>query len=112
MKINQYIDHTLLNPDAKKDEVKKLIDEAKEYDFKSVCLNSSNVSLARKIDENIRITSVVGFPLGAMTQESKAFEAESAINDGADEIDMVINIGRLKDGDYDYVLEDIKKVRE
>lgn len=112
MKINQYIDHTLLNPEARKDEVKKLIKEAKEYDFKSVCLNSSNVALAREIDEDIRITSVVGFPLGAMTTESKAFEAESAINDGAYEIDMVINIGRLKDKDYDYVLEDIKKVRK
>lgn len=112
MKINQYIDHTLLKADAKKDEIKKLVDEANEYDFKSVCVNSSYVSFIRDMDKDIRITSVIGFPLGAMTTKAKVFETKDAIKDGADEIDMVINVGRLKDKDYDFVLEDIKEVKK
>ena len=112
MKINQYIDHTLLKADAKKDEIKKLVDEANEYDFKSVCVNSSYVSFIRDVDKDIRITSVIGFPLGAMTTKAKVFETKDAIKDGADEIDMVINVGRLKDKDYDFVLEDIKEVKK
>ena len=91
MKINQYIDHTLLKADATKDQVKKIVEEAKEYDFKSVCVNSSYVSFIRNMDKDIRITSVIGFPLGAMTTKAKVFEAEDAIKNGADEIDMVIN---------------------
>lgn len=112
MKINQYIDHTLLKADAKKDEIKKIVDEANEYDFKSVCVNSSYVSFIRDMDKDIRITSVVGFPLGAVAIEAKAFEAQIAIEDGADEIDMVINIGRLKDKDYSYVKKDIEYMRK
>ncbi len=112
MKINQYIDHTLLKADAKKDEIKKIVDEANEYDFKSVCVNSSYVSFIRDMDKDIRITSVIGFPLGAMTTKAKVFETKDAIKDGADEIDMVINVGRLKDKDYDFVLEDIKEVKK
>lgn len=112
MKINQYIDHTLLKADAKKDEIKKIVYEANEYDFKSVCVNSSYVSFIRDMDKDIRITSVIGFPLGAMTTKTKVFETKDAIKDGADEIDMVINVGRLKDKDYDFVLEDIKEVKK
>ena len=111
-KINQYIDHTLLKADAKKDEIKKIVYEANEYDFKSVCVNSSYVSFIRDMDKDIRITSVIGFPLGAMTTKAKVFETKDAIKDGADEIDMVINVGRLKDKDYDFVLEDIKEVKK
>lgn len=112
MKINEYIDHTLLKADAKKDEIKKIVYEANEYDFKSVCVNSSYVSFIRDMDKDIRITSVIGFPLGAMTTKAKVFETKDAIKDGADEIDMVINVGRLKDKDYDFVLEDIKEVKK
>lgn len=112
MKINQYIDHTLLKADAKKGEIKKIVDEANEYYFKSVCVNSSYVSFIRDMDKDIRITSVIGFPLGAMTTKAKVFETKDAIKDGADEIDMVINVGRLKDKDYDFVLEDIKEVKK
>lgn len=112
MKINRYIDHTLLKADATKDQVKKIVEEAKEYEFKSVCVNSSYVSFIRNMDKDIRITSVVGFPLGSVATEAKAFEAQIAIEDGADEIDMVINVGRLKDKDYDYILNDIKEVKK
>ena len=112
MKINQYIDHTLLKADATKDQVKKIVEETKEYDFKSICVNSSYVSFIRDIDKDIRITSVVGFPLGAGAIEAKAFEAQIAIEDGADEIDMVINVGRLKDKDYSYVKKDIEYMRK
>lgn len=112
MKINQYIDHTLLKADARKDEVKKIVEETLEYNFKSICVNSSYVSMIRDMDKNIRITSVVGFPLGAGAIEAKAFEAQIAIEDGADEIDMVINVGRLKDKDYYYVKKDIEYMRK
>lgn len=112
MKINEYIDHTLLKADARKDEIKQIVEEAKEYKFKSVCVNSSYVNYIRQIDKDIRITSVVGFPLGAMQTRAKAMETKIAVEDGADEIDMVINIGRLKDKDYDYVKKDIEEVRK
>lgn len=112
MKINQYIDHTLLKADARKDEVKKIVEETLEYNFKSICVNSSYVAMIRDMDKDIRITSVVGFPLGAGAIEAKAFEAQIAIEDGADEIDMVINVGRLKDKDYSYVKKDIEYMRK
>lgn len=112
MKINQYIDHTLLKADAKKEEIKKLVDQANEYKFKSVCVNSSYVSYIRNMDKDIRITSVIGFPLGGMTTNAKVFEAKDALDKGADEIDMVINVGRLKDKDYDFIFEDIKEVKK
>ncbi|MDO4662342.1 MAG: deoxyribose-phosphate aldolase [Tissierellia bacterium] len=112
--LNKYIDHTLLKPEATKEQIQKIVDEAKKYEFKSVCVNSSYVSyVANELKgSEIGITSVIGFPLGAMTSKAKAFEAKDAIDNGATEIDMVINIGRLKDKDYDYVLEDIKAVRK
>ncbi|BBU47386.1 deoxyribose-phosphate aldolase [Mycoplasmopsis felis] len=114
MNYNKMIDHTYLKPEATEKELNKLIDEAKKYDFKTVCVNSSWVKyVSEKLKgSSVGITSVVGFPLGSMITQSKAHEAKLAIDHGADEIDMVINIGRFKQGDYEYVLNDIKKVKE
>ncbi len=108
------IDHTLLKPDATKDDIKRLCEEAKKYGFWSVCVNPAYVSLATEIlaETDVKVCSVVGFPLGANAPEVKALEAESAVNDGASEVDMVINIGALKSGDYEFVKEDIRKVVE
>lgn len=110
--LNQYIDHTLLKAEARPEEIEKLVKEAETYKFKSVCVNSSYVSLVKKLNKDINIAAVVGFPLGAMATKAKAYETKIAVEDGAREIDMVINIGRLKAGDYDYVLEDIKACKE
>lgn len=112
MKINQYIDHTNLKADATFDQIKKLVDEAVEYDFYSVCVNSSYVKFIRDYNKDIKIAAVVGFPLGAMTKDAKVFEAKEAIRDGASEIDMVINIGRLKSEDYFYVEDEIRAIKE
>ncbi|WP_036456856.1 deoxyribose-phosphate aldolase [Mycoplasmopsis lipofaciens] len=111
---NQMIDHTYLKPEATHKEIDKLIDEAKKYNFKTICVNSSWVSYCKEklTGTNIGITSVVGFPLGACTSETKAFEAQEAIKLGANEIDMVIQIGKMKEGDYTYVLNDIKTVKK
>ena len=109
----KYIDHTYLKPEARKKDIDKLISEAKKYGFKTVCINSSWVRYAaEKLEEtNVGITSVVGFPLGAMITQAKAQEAKLAIEHGASEIDMVIQIGKLKDGEENYVLNDINKVK-
>ena len=114
MKINELIDHTLLKADAVNKDIIKLCKEAKKFLFKSVCVNPNFISLAKKeLDKtNIKICTVISFPLGAMTKEAKIFEAEDAIDKGADEIDMVINISRVKDHDYEYVEDEIKKIRE
>lgn len=112
MKLNQYIDHTNLKADASKADIKNLVDEAIKYNFYSVCVNSANVKLIREYNRDVKIASVVGFPLGAMAKEAKVFEAKCAIEDGASEIDMVINIGRLKDCDYDYVESEIREIKE
>lgn len=112
MKLNQYIDHTNLKADASKTDIKNLVDEAIKYNFYSVCVNSANVKLIREYNRDVKIASVVGFPLGAMAKEAKVFEAKCAIEDGASEIDMVINIGRLKDCDYDYVESEIREIKE
>lgn len=111
-KLNSYIDHTNLKPEAQIDDIKKLVDEAVENDFYSVCVNGTYVKDIKQYNKDVKIAVVVGFPLGAMTIRAKAYEAKCAIEDGASEIDMVIAIGRLKDKDYDYVLEDIKAVKE
>lgn len=111
-KLNSYIDHTNLKADARLCDIKKLVDEASEHNFYSVCVNSTYVKDIKAYNKDVRIAAVVGFPLGAMATRAKAFEAKCAIEDGASEIDMVIEIGRLKDGDYAYVLEDIKAVKE
>lgn len=109
-----YIDHTLLKPDVVSSQIEKLCLEAIQYSFASVCINPYHVRTAKKSLENsdIKICTVVGFPLGATFTEVKAVEAAQAIENGADEIDMVINIGALKDANYDYVEKDIKAVYE
>ncbi|UVD81842.1 deoxyribose-phosphate aldolase [Mycoplasma iguanae] len=114
MNFNKMIDHTLLKPEAKTTDIDKLIQEAIEYQFATVCVNSSWVSYvySKLKNTNVGITSVIGFPLGAMDTNSKVFEAKSAIEAGANEIDMVINIGRFKDHDYDYVLKEIQAIKK
>ncbi len=114
MKLSKYIDHTQLSADATKDKIKKLCDEAKEYDFASVCVNSCWVKYCSEElkDSSVNVCTVVGFPLGAMETRAKAYEAKCAVEDGADEVDMVINIGFLKDGDYDKVEDDIREVKK
>ena len=114
MSIAKYIDHTLLAPDAAKSAIEKLCKEASEYKFASVCVNSCWVSLAADLlkDSSVKVCTVVGFPLGAMDTVSKAYEAAKAVENGADEVDMVINIGYLKSGMLDAVLEDIVSVRK
>ncbi|MGZ9755957.1 deoxyribose-phosphate aldolase [Mycoplasma sp. 246B] len=114
MNYNKMIDHTYLKAEATEKDINKLIDEAKKYGFKTVCVNSSWVKYAsEKLQKSdVGITSVIGFPLGAMITQAKAQEAKLAIDHGADEIDMVINVGRFKQKDYEYVLNDIKKVKE
>ncbi len=112
MKLNKMIDHTILKADAKREDVVRYCEEAKEYDFMSVCVNSCNVKIVKKELEgsDVKVCCVVGFPLGAMATETKAFEAKYCVDNGADEIDMVINIGALKDENYDYVKKDIEEV--
>ncbi|HEL2587267.1 TPA: deoxyribose-phosphate aldolase [Streptococcus suis] len=112
MKLNKYIDHTILKPETTQEQVEKILAEAKEYDFASVCVNPTWVALAAESlkDSDVKVCTVIGFPLGADTPAVKAFETKDAISNGADEIDMVINIGALKTGNYDLVLEDIKAV--
>ena len=112
MKLNKLIDHTNLRPDATKEDIKNLVDEAMANDFYSVCVNSSFVKFVKDYNKDVKIAAVVGFPLGAMSTKAKAFEAKTAIEDGASEIDMVIEIGRLKEKDYDYVLNDIIACKE
>lgn len=112
--INQLIDHTILKPDATIDDIRRLCIEAKEYNFYSVCVNSAYVNVAYNflLHSNVKVCSVVGFPLGATIKEAKAYEAKFAVDSGADEIDMVMNIGLLKSNKIDLFERDIKKVRE
>ena len=114
MKINQYIDHTLLKPESRQDQIDKLIREAKTYNFASVCINPTWVSYAAKALEgtDIKVCTVIGFPLGATTSAVKALETKDAISHGADEVDMVINIGQAKSGHFAFVEEDIRAVVE
>ncbi len=110
--LNKYIDHTILKPYAMQKDIEKLCREAKEMNFASVCINPCNVESAKKLlsGTDVKVCTVIGFPLGANTTAVKAFETEQAYKSGCDEFDMVINIGKLKDGLYDYVKEDIKAV--
>lgn len=110
--INQYIDHTLLKPEATEADIKRLCAEAREYQFYSVCVNSSYVELAARelAGSGVKVCAVVGFPLGAMGLNAKAFEADQACLHGAAEIDMVLHIGALKEGRYSYVTDDIAAV--
>ena len=111
--LNEYIEHTLLKQDATKDQFLKLFEEAKEHKFFGVCVNPAYVKLAKEnlAGSDVKIVTVVGFPLGASSSKVTAFEAKTAIEDGADEIDMVINVSAMKDKNYDYVVEDIKTVK-
>lgn len=113
MNIADYIEHTLLKQDAAQNELIKLFEEAKEYKFKGVCVNGCNVKAAKNYlkDTNVKIVCVVGFPLGSCLSEVKAFEAKKAIEDGADEIDMVINVQSIKDKNFEYTLKDIQTVK-
>lgn len=112
MNLNKMIDHTLLKPEATREMIEKLCQEAKEYDFKSVCVNPYWVSTAYDLlrDSDVLVCTVIGFPLGASTKETKFFETDFAVQEGADEVDMVINIGALKSNNDDVVLEDIRSV--
>ncbi len=112
--LNQYFDHTILKSEATEEDVIKLCKEAKEYGLYAVCVNSSYVALAKKnlAGSQVKIASVVGFPLGACTTATKVFETKNAIENGADEIDMVIHIGAMKEGRINYVLTDIIAVVE
>ncbi|EHA4022457.1 deoxyribose-phosphate aldolase [Enterococcus faecalis] len=112
MELNRMIDHTILKPEATEAAVQKIIDEAKEYSFFSVCINPCWVAFASEqlADTDVAVCTVIGFPLGANTPEVKAYEAADAIKNGANEVDMVINIGALKSQQYDYVRQDIQGV--
>lgn len=112
--MNEFIEHTLLKPTATNEALEKLYDEAKTYNFRGVCVNPINVKKAAEAlkGTNVKVVTVVGFPLGAMISEAKAFEAEKAIEDGADEVDMVINIQAAKNAQWDVVTEDIKTVKK
>ncbi len=114
MKINKYFDHTLLAANATKEDIIKLCSEAKEYDFMSVCVNPYYIKTAKEAlkESDVKVCTVIGFPLGQMTTESKVFETKDAVNKGADEIDMVINVGALKDKDYEYVKNEIHEIKK
>ena len=111
--LNKYVEHTLLKQDATKAELIKLFDEAKQYNFLGVCVNPCYVPLAKEnlAGSDVKIVTVIGFPLGANTTKTKVFETVNAINDGADEIDMVINVTKLKDRENDYIVDEIKQIK-
>lgn len=114
MNYNKMIDHTVLKADTPLETVKRICDEAMEYDFASVCINPCHVAYCADYlkDSDVNVCTVIGFPLGANTSAVKAFETKDAIANGADEIDMVMNIGALKDKNYDLVRDDVKAVVE
>ena len=114
MEINKYIDHTVLKATTTPKDIEKLCNEAKEYKFYSVCVNGCYVSLCKKllVNTEVKVAAVIGFPLGAMSTEAKVYEAKKCIEDGANEIDMVINVGMLKAKEYDYVREEIRQIKE
>ena len=113
MTINHFIEQTLLKPSTTERQIIDLCNDAKKYEFYAVCVNSCYVALAKQLlsKSTVKIVSVVGFPLGAMSTEAKVFEAKTAVNDGADEIDMVINIGLLRSKNYVAVFKDISDVK-
>ncbi|MCF7792219.1 MAG: deoxyribose-phosphate aldolase [Victivallales bacterium] len=110
--LGKYIDHTALKAVTTVEDIKKLCDEAKEYNFASVCVNPYYVEMAHKllVDSDVKVCTVIGFPLGATTKEAKAFEAVKAVADGAQEVDMVMNVSAFKSCDFKYVEEDIRLV--
>ena len=113
MKTAKYIDHTLLKPDARREDIVRLCEEALRYDFASVCVNPSRIETAAEIlqGSDVKVCCVIGFPLGAMSTAAKVFEASDAVTRGAQEIDMVLNIGFIKDGNDTAVTEEIRAVK-
>ncbi len=111
--LNNYIEHTLLKQDAKKEDLLNLFEEAKNNKFLGVCINPCYVKLAKEYlkDSDVKIVTVIGFPLGANTTETKIFETINAIRDGADEIDMVINVTKVKDKDTDFIVDEIRQIK-
>lgn len=111
--LNTYIEHTLLKQDAQKTDLIKLFEEAKEYKFLGVCINPCYVKFAKESlkDSGVKIVTVIGFPLGANTTETKIFETINAVRDGADEIDMVINVTKLKDKEYGFIIDEIRGIK-
>lgn len=109
-----YIDHTLLKPDSTRAQLEQLCTEAAEHQFSTVCVNGSRVELAYSLleDSDVQVCTVVGFPLGAMDADAKRYETEVAVDLGASEIDMVMNVGRFKDGEHDYIVREIRDVVE
>ncbi len=114
MGLNKYIDHTILKATASSSDVQKLCEEAIEHEFYSVCVNGCYVADAKQLLQgtDVKVAAVVGFPLGAMTTAAKVFEAKEAVENGAGEIDMVINIAKLKDGEFEYVEDEIRQIKE
>ena len=114
MGLNKYIDHTILKATASSSDVQKLCEEAIEHEFYSVCVNGCYVADAKQLLQgtDVKIAAVVGFPLGAMTTAAKIFEAKEAVENGASEIDMVINVAKLKDGEFEYVENEIRQIKE
>ena len=114
MGLNKYIDHTILKATASGTDVQKLCEEAIEHEFYSVCVNGCYVVDAKHLLQgtDVKIAAVVGFPLGAMTTAAKVFEAKEAVENGASEIDMVINVAKLKDGEFEYVENEIRQIKE
>lgn len=112
MEYNKYFDHTILKQDASTKQVEAICEEAKQHNFMSVCVNPCHVALCKELlkGTDVKVCTVIGFPLGANTSKVKAFETSDAIENGANEIDMVINVGALKDKNYHLVLEDVKAV--
>lgn len=114
LSLARYIDHTLLKPEATAADIEKLCREAIEHKFWSVCVNGSRVAQAYSIVESsgVKVACTVGFPLGAMSTDAKRFEVEAAVDDGAQEIDVVLNIGKLKDGDHKFILRELRDIVE
>ncbi len=114
MEINRMIDHTILNPDATSEEIRRVCEEALQWNFASVVVNSSRIPQVREClrGSDVKVCAVVGFPLGACTTETKIAETREAVENGAEEIDMVLAIGRMKDGEEDYVREEIRRIVE
>ena len=114
MGLNKYIDHTILKATASSSDVQKLCEEAIEHEFYSVCVNGCYVADAKQLLQgtDVKVAAVVGFPLGAMTTAAKVFEAKEAVENGASEIDMVINIAKLKDGEFEFVENEIRQIKE
>lgn len=114
MGLNKYIDHTILKATASSSDVQKLCEEAIEHEFYSVCVNGCYVADAKHLLQgtDVKVAAVVGFPLGAMTTAAKVFEAKDAVENGASEIDMVINVAKLKDGEFEFVKNEIRQIKE